>query len=100
MKIAIELNTAQVESLKAIAASLGVNAEELAQAAVADLVSANADDFETIESTTTRMPIQTPMLLTATSAPLPSGDPPHVLTFKPYKRKDFSVVGWPVSSPI
>jgi len=46
MKIAIELNTAQVESLKAIAASLGVNAEELAQAAVADLVSANADDFE------------------------------------------------------
>lgn len=46
MKIAIELNTAQVESLKAIAASLGVNAEELAQAAVADLVSANAGDFE------------------------------------------------------
>jgi hypothetical protein len=46
MKIAIELNTAQVESLKAIAASLGVNAEELAQAAVTDLVSANADDFE------------------------------------------------------
>jgi hypothetical protein len=46
MKIAIELNTAQVESLKAIAASLGVNAEELAQAAVADLVSANSDDFE------------------------------------------------------
>jgi len=38
MKIAIELNTAQVESLRAIAASLGVNAEELAQAAVADLV--------------------------------------------------------------
>ena len=30
MKIAIELNSAQVESLKAIAASLGVNAEELA----------------------------------------------------------------------
>jgi hypothetical protein len=46
MKIAIELNTAQVESLRAIAASLGVNAEELAQAAVADLVSANTDDFE------------------------------------------------------
>ena len=41
MKIAMELNTAQVESLEAIAASLGVNAEELAQAAVADLVSAN-----------------------------------------------------------
>ena len=46
MKIAIELNAAQAESLKAIAASLGVNAEDLAQAAVADLVSANADDFE------------------------------------------------------
>ena len=46
MKIAIELNTAQVESLKAMTAPLGVNAEELAQAAVADLVSANADDFE------------------------------------------------------
>jgi hypothetical protein len=46
MKIAIELNTAQVESLRAIAASLGVNAEELAQAAVADLVSANTDDFD------------------------------------------------------
>jgi hypothetical protein len=46
MKIAIELNPAQIESLKAIAASLGVNAEELAQAAVADLVSANASDFE------------------------------------------------------
>ena len=46
MKIAIELNAAQAENLKAIAASLGVNAEDLAQAAVADLVSANADDFE------------------------------------------------------
>jgi hypothetical protein len=46
MKIAIELNAAQAESLKAIAASLGVDAEELAQAAVADLVSAKADDFE------------------------------------------------------
>jgi hypothetical protein len=46
MKIAIELNAAQTERLKAIADDLGVNAEELAQAAVADLVSANADDFE------------------------------------------------------
>ncbi len=46
MKIAIELNSTQAENLKAIAASLGVNAEDLAQAAVADLVSANADDFE------------------------------------------------------
>lgn len=46
MKIAIELNATQAENLKAIAASLGINAEDLAQAAVADLVSANADDFE------------------------------------------------------
>jgi len=46
MKIAIELNAAQTERLQAIAASLGVNADELAQAAVADLVSAGADDFE------------------------------------------------------
>lgn len=46
MKIAIELNPAQSERLESIAASLGVNAEELAQAAVADLVSASADDFQ------------------------------------------------------
>ena len=46
MKIAIELNAAQTERLQAIATSLGVNAEELAQAAVADLVSAGADDLE------------------------------------------------------
>jgi len=46
MKIAIELNAAQTERLQAIATSLGVNAEELAKAAVADLVSAGADDLE------------------------------------------------------
>ena len=46
MKIAIELNAVQTERLKAIADDLGVDAEELAQAAVADLVSANTDDFE------------------------------------------------------
>ena len=46
MKIAIELTTAQTERLQAIAASLGVNVEDLAQAAVADLVSAGAEDFE------------------------------------------------------
>ncbi len=40
MKIAIESNTAQTERLQEIAASLGVNTEELAQAAVAVLVSA------------------------------------------------------------
>jgi hypothetical protein len=50
MKIAIELNAVQTERLEEIAASLGVNAEELAQAAVADLVSAGADDFETAAS--------------------------------------------------
>jgi len=50
MKIAIELNPAQTERLKTIAASLGVNAEELAQAAVADLVSASEDDFEAAAS--------------------------------------------------
>lgn len=46
MKIAIELNPDQSERLQTIAASLGVNAEALAQAAVADLVNADADDFQ------------------------------------------------------
>ena len=50
MKIAIELNPAQSERLQTIATSLGVNAEELAQAAVADLVSAGAADFESAAS--------------------------------------------------
>ena len=50
MKIAIDLTATQTERLKAIAADLGVDAEELAQAAVADLVSANADDFESAAS--------------------------------------------------
>jgi hypothetical protein len=50
MKIAIELNAAQTERLKAIAADLGVDAEELAQAAVADLLSADAEDFESAAS--------------------------------------------------
>ena len=42
----IELNDAQYEQLKAVAASLGVDAEELARAAVADLVNASGTDFE------------------------------------------------------
>ena len=46
MKIAIELNQVQSERLQSIAASLGVNAEELAQAALSDFVNADADDFE------------------------------------------------------
>lgn len=50
MKIAIELNPAQTERLNSIAASLGVKVEELAQAAVTDLVSASADDFESAAS--------------------------------------------------
>jgi hypothetical protein len=50
MKIAIELNPVQSERLQAIAASLGVNAEQLAQAAVTDLVNASADDFESAAS--------------------------------------------------
>ena len=50
MKVAIELTTTQTERLKAIAADLGVDAEELAQAAVADLVSANAADFDSAAS--------------------------------------------------
>jgi len=50
MKIAIELNQIQTERLQTIAASLGVDAQELAQAAVADLVSTSADDFEAAAS--------------------------------------------------
>jgi len=45
MIIAIELNAAQSEQLDAIAASMGVPAEELAQAAVTDLISGDAADF-------------------------------------------------------
>ena len=50
MKIAIELDPAQSERLQSIAASLGVNAEELAQAAVSDLVNAGTADFESAVS--------------------------------------------------
>src|SRR6478672_6543169 len=46
MKIAIELNATQSEQLEAFAASLGVPAEQLAQAAVADLIDASAADFD------------------------------------------------------
>lgn len=45
-KIAIESNTAQIERPQEIAASLGVNTEELAQAVVDFLVNARADDCE------------------------------------------------------
>ena len=46
MKIAIERNAAQWERLRAMASELGVDVELLAQAAVADLVSASAEDCE------------------------------------------------------
>lgn len=46
MKIAIELNPTQSEQLRAAAAALGVAAEDLAHAAVADLLAACAADFE------------------------------------------------------
>jgi hypothetical protein len=46
MKIAIDLSPAQSEQLEAIAASLGVPAEQLAQAAVTDLIDASAADFD------------------------------------------------------
>ena len=50
MKIAIELNSTQSEQLEAIATSLGVPAEELAQAAVTDLIDASAADFDAAAS--------------------------------------------------
>ena len=50
MKIAIELNPAQSEQLIAIATSLGVPVEELAQAAVTDFIAADATDFEAVAS--------------------------------------------------
>lgn len=46
MKIAIELNPAQSARLESVAAALGVDPEDLAQAAVADFISADANDFE------------------------------------------------------
>ncbi|MCA1853761.1 MAG: hypothetical protein LC647_15620 [Beggiatoa sp.] len=50
MIIAIELNAVQSEQLKAIAVSMGVPAEELAQAAVTDLIGGDAADFEAAAS--------------------------------------------------
>ena len=50
MKIAIELSPAQSERLTSIATSLGVDTQALAQAAVADLVSNEAADFEAAAS--------------------------------------------------
>jgi hypothetical protein len=50
MKIAIELNPHQSEQLEAIAAALGVPAEQLAQAAVTDLIDSSAADFDDVAS--------------------------------------------------
>jgi len=44
------VNAAQSERLQKIAASLGVDVQELAEAAVTDLVSAGAEDFESAAS--------------------------------------------------
>ena len=50
VKIVIELNAAQSERLLEMAVSLGVSAEELAQAAVAALVGTGASDFEAADA--------------------------------------------------
>ena len=46
MLLPVELTDAQLESLRERAKSLGVSPEQLAAAAVADLVAQPADDFE------------------------------------------------------
>lgn len=46
MKLAIELNSNESEQLQVVAARLGVRVEELARAAVADLLSSSGEDFE------------------------------------------------------
>ena len=50
MIIAVELSAAQSEQLKAIAASMGVPAEEIAQAAITDLIGGDVADFEATAS--------------------------------------------------
>lgn len=42
----LELNEAQVEQLRARAKSLGIAPEELARAAIADLLASSDEDFE------------------------------------------------------
>lgn len=46
MQLPVELSEHQVEALRERAKSLGISAEQLASAAVADLVGQPADDFE------------------------------------------------------
>jgi hypothetical protein len=50
MKVAIELSQPQADRLREEAARLGVAPEELARAAVADLLSAQHEDFRTAAS--------------------------------------------------
>ncbi len=50
MKVAIELSQPQADRLHEEAARLGVAPEELARAAVADLLSAQREDFRTAAS--------------------------------------------------
>jgi hypothetical protein len=46
MQLPVDLTDAQLESLRDRAKSLGISPEQLASAAVADLVERPADDFE------------------------------------------------------
>ena len=46
MKLAIELNATDSKQLRSIAEDMGVPVEELAAAAIADLIRANSADFE------------------------------------------------------
>jgi hypothetical protein len=46
VKLSLEIPEAQAEELRSTAARLGVTVEQLAQAAIADLTSRSASDFE------------------------------------------------------
>jgi hypothetical protein len=46
MQLPVELTDSQLDSLRERAKSIGISAEQLASAAVADLVGRPADDFE------------------------------------------------------
>ena len=50
MKLAIELSPAESKQLEDIATMMGVPVEELATAAISDLVHANSEDFESAAS--------------------------------------------------
>ena len=50
MKLAIELSPAESKQLEDIATTMGVPIEELATAAISDLVHANSEDFENAAS--------------------------------------------------